>query len=81
MSVEFFVGAPPEEGTEATCVGETSLPLEPGSCELLSCLWEGGLPGEAPVVYVVVDRAGSERECWDENNWTVFTPSCEEAPG
>jgi hypothetical protein len=73
---EFFLDALPDEGGTLLCTTATTSPLEPGQCEVVPCSWAPAPIDEEHDIYVVVDREAAERECFEGNNWSVFTAEC-----
>jgi hypothetical protein len=64
VTVEFRAGDDVETGV-AVCTAKTTKLLEPGECEVTSCM--GTLPGTGDV-FVVVDPSGSIADCHPGNN-------------
>jgi hypothetical protein len=55
------------DGTTKLCEALTTKALQPGECEIVSCMW--ATPPEQPVdVEVVADEEGVKTECKEENN-------------
>jgi hypothetical protein len=77
MMVEFFADAPPDEGGAPICLASTLTDLVPGACEIVPCAWIPAPVGEWHQISATVDRGGAETECFEENNWAVFTAECE----
>jgi hypothetical protein len=71
------IGAAFYDGATKVCEAQTSKPLQPGECEVVSCVW--ATPPTDPVdIRVVTDEDGEKTECKEGNNeGTVKGVFCE----
>jgi hypothetical protein len=69
VPITFYLGAP-EDGV-VLCTAETTVVLDPGECQTVSCVWTAP-PGTAVTVTIVADDAGGgageNTECIESNN-------------
>src|SRR5690606_22584116 len=65
------------DGPTKVCETVTTKPLQPGECELVSCVWASA-PSDDPVdIQVKSDEGGEKTECKEGNNdGTVLGVSC-----
>ncbi|MBI2893683.1 MAG: hypothetical protein HYY06_09040 [Deltaproteobacteria bacterium] len=71
VPIAFFAGDP-AQGAEEACRAETTLVLEAGECEDVSCIWSPVLTNQVIDIWVVADPDGQTTECFEENNLGII---------
>jgi hypothetical protein len=62
--------------TKLRCQATTGVPLAPGACADVSCVWLGPAGDAAVIVDDLGDGTGATRECRENNNTAALTVSC-----
>ena len=74
VAVTFYNGPP--AGKQFICTAKSKAQLDPGKCEVLSCVWNGAPTNKSVDVYAVADDEGTGKgsvtECQEGNNVAVI---------
>ncbi|MCA9694090.1 MAG: VCBS repeat-containing protein, partial [Myxococcales bacterium] len=79
IEVNFYDGDP-EMGGALLCTAETTIPLVPGDCEIVACLYPNPPLDEPIEIHVRVDEKGVVTECLEGNNSGSLIAQCPPPP-